>query len=958
MSFGSVSNTLIELLHASIQQGHKVYTWLDPEGIYKDFVPQFQQSDRKKCQVIIFDGSYLEVMIQIAQILSGFAIPPTIIYLPYHTREQAENTPMLEMLLAGKILTVDFSELLHKAAVGRTSTENVVQFLKKTQSLADANHWLQEEMQENSGQFWTQLHNLSTESALIQALLPTETPEELYIPAQFRVSENQESFWRYVEVQYGLPKNWEPRKLFIATHLPDEIPDFYDLLYVITSWTLVVEFITDLGDIPLPKIFQQIPVMPPNIHNKCSQFAQALRETQPIYYQTLSEDTENEPFIQQLRHTSAIKLGKVDTFSFEERTFFEGAISGITQNEEFIQVKMWAQTRLKQDSFWLQFHGRRDAWRILEKICILGEALQQAPATLPMMNSVDEAAEFYVEYCAKVDQAHRHLEQVVSRLLFSSLTDYIQIKECVQFIRDRYGYWLNEMSRDFTKLCRQHGFLPSDTRQQRNIFYRELKPLCKKGKTAFFMVDALRFEMAQELVERMNLDQTDTISLKPYFCELPSNTNVGMNILAPVVQGGQIELVMSNGKISCPNSPNGFQVRTLEHRRLTIKEAIGGQSSPEISIQEIFESDLTGLRKKFSHSNIAVIPYLGIDKAGEQNDGPNKFPDALRILRKAWEKLRDAGFQHFLFVADHGFLLIDPNPHRAKCLEHGRPIDNNRRHIITEHGTDHPGEVRVRLRDLNYIVDKDYHLLMPEDAKLFETNFSGRNFAHGGNSLQERIIPVLEIIHPAPTKTKHENYHVHIQPLSSSGNQEGLTIRLEQPTLFTESTEVEFHAIDQMTAQVQILQVMGGASFNETKVELRPEKDAHILFRLHGVSGSSRLEVRFPNRGIPSVVTKEYFTVEGKDSMAASQPAEDTVAQEDKSGSSVDWLGNLDDAGVRKVFQYLKDHQVLSESDATNLLGGGRQFRQFKRKFSEYQSLVPFSVRIEVVNGLSQFVRE
>lgn len=961
MSFGPVSNTLIGLLRERMASGHRIYTWLDPDSTYKDFIQKFVQSEHKKCHVIAFDGSYLEMMVQIDQLLGGVTPPPSIIYLPNHNRKRAEDSPMLEMLLAGKEMTIEFSSLLRESATGFTTIDDVETFLThQPYSLEDADQWLQEAQQENSGQFWTQLHNLSTATNFIQALIPSSDPENLHIPDQFRLSENQETFWRYVEIQFGIPKDWEPRRVFEESMLPNKTPDFYDLLYVISSWAFVVEFVDDLGNIPLPKELQQIPMLNKKMCAYCNDFAQTLRDVHPTFYKTLAHETEKEECLASLRNTPAYNLGLIDTFAFEERAYFEGVIKEITDTEDFKRARDWAQTRLKNNSFWIQQDGRHETWRIFKKICQLGEALQQAPYELPMMNSVDEAADFYVHSCTPVDKAHRHFEQVVAVSFRTSNPDYNRIQKCIQTIRDKYTVWLDSISRSFNALCLQHGFLPAENRQQRNIFHQVVKPLCKNEKTAFFMVDALRFEMAQELQERMDLQDTDTVWLKPYFCELPSNTNVGMNLLAPATQGGQIELVMSNDKIQCIQSNTGYQIRTPENRRFAIKEAIGGQSSPQISIQEIFESTINGLRKKFSHSSIIVVPYVGIDKAGENNEGPNKFSDALRILRKAWERLREVGITQFVFVSDHGFLLVDPNPNRANRQEHGRPIDNNRRHIITKYATNHPNEVRVRLRDLNYIVEEDYHLIMPEDAKLFENGFSGRNFAHGGNSLQERIIPVLQIVHGSKIKTKEEKYEAKISPFSTQSSLHGITLHIESDanslSLFAKDAEIELRAVDQVTAQVQIIQVLGGGTFNETKVEVKPDKDVHILFRIYGTSGTSRIEVRFPNRGIEAITSKQYFDVEGKDNIPLNN--EEPRIQNEEPVSANDWLNNIEDTGARQIFAYLVDHQVLSEADATNFLGGARQFRRFKIKFSEYQTLIPFNVRIEVVGGLSQFVRE
>jgi len=65
------------------------------------------------------------------------------------------------------------------------------------------------------------------------------------------------------------------------------------------------------------------------------------------------------------------------------------------------------------------------------------------------------------------------------------------------------------------------------------------------GVTAYFVVDAWRFEMAEELYQAIKDTPATVIQLKPRLAELPSVTEVGMNVLAPVVDGGKLVGIIS-----------------------------------------------------------------------------------------------------------------------------------------------------------------------------------------------------------------------------------------------------------------------------------------------------------------------------------------------------------------------------------------------------------------------------
>src|SRR5262249_40454711 len=54
--------------------------------------------------------------------------------------------------------------------------------------------------------------------------------------------------------------------------------------------------------------------------------------------------------------------------------------------------------------------------------------------------------------------------------------------------------------------------------------------------------------------------------------------------------------------------------------------------------------------------------------------------------------------------------------------------------------------VRVSLADLGY-QDLDGYVMFPESTAVFDTGKRPDSFVHGGNSLQERVIPVLTVVH-------------------------------------------------------------------------------------------------------------------------------------------------------------------------------------------------------------------
>jgi hypothetical protein len=94
---------------------------------------------------------------------------------------------------------------------------------------------------------------------------------------------------------------------------------------------------------------------------------------------------------------------------------------------------------------------------------------------------------------------------------------------------------------DFDRMCRSRGFLPAPELQQRALFEEVVRPLAQQsGPTALFLVDALPFEMGEELIRLLPDTPATTAKLDARLAELPTLTEVGMNVLARVTQGGRL----------------------------------------------------------------------------------------------------------------------------------------------------------------------------------------------------------------------------------------------------------------------------------------------------------------------------------------------------------------------------------------------------------------------------------
>src|SRR5690606_29443498 len=151
--------------------------------------------------------------------------------------------------------------------------------------------------------------------------------------------------------------------------------------------------------------------------------------------------------------------------------------------------------------------------------------------------SLEEALDAYAERGAAADRAHRHLEQHRAARLDPQLPEFETIRERLDDVRRAWRRWADAWARDFNDQRRREGFLPAAARQQRTLFDDVVRPLTEEpGTTALFVVDAFRYEMGEELYAQIGGTAATTAHLKARLAELPTVTEVGMNVLAPVHQ--------------------------------------------------------------------------------------------------------------------------------------------------------------------------------------------------------------------------------------------------------------------------------------------------------------------------------------------------------------------------------------------------------------------------------------
>ncbi|MBK7778245.1 MAG: PglZ domain-containing protein [Sandaracinaceae bacterium] len=274
-----------------------------------------------------------------------------------------------------------------------------------------------------------------------------------------------------------------------------------------------------------------------------------------------------------MKAAKAEDLGKVDTFRFEEDKVLKAALAAL-ENAAWSPDARVGEHRVDPKpgfgSFWLQEDPtRQSAWQLIG-------ATAKPGAAGGALGSLETAVDVYVQRGAAVDEAHRHLEQQRVTLLYPQVPEFETLRARLDQLRVAWRTWADAWAVDFNALCKVHGFLPGPGLQQRTLFEDVVRPMTQEtGPTAYFVVDAMRFEMGVELFRELEGTAATTVLLKARLSELPSVTEVGMNVLAPVAHNGRLQPKFDATLKIAGFQAGEFRVTGPETRKRAMHDRVG-----------------------------------------------------------------------------------------------------------------------------------------------------------------------------------------------------------------------------------------------------------------------------------------------------------------------------------------------------------------------------------------------
>ena len=382
-------------------------------------------------------------------------------------------------------------------------------------------------------------------------------------------------------------------------------------------------------------------------------------------------------------------------------------------------------------------------WSALELASRLTEVVRRVRESLKSLNlSAAEMVRAYTQFAEPwmlADRLHRHWESRLLNIDSEESGGAADFEKLVAKVRHDYVALVDELNRAFVEKVEEAVFEIAGCQQQSHVFAdRVASALQERRKTAYLMVDALRYEMGAELIE--GLGEDFEISLDAGVSCLPSITLIGMAALLPGAEKG-LELTTAGGKAAVV--VEGQILKDRASRMAFLAEKI----SDGLAVLKLAEVLKLGAKRKkeLAEAKLIVVTSQEIDSLGEDGedhaDTRRWMDEMLEQLRRAIRILARLGVERFVISADHGYLFAEHlDPGMMMDGPGGTTVEFHARAWIGKGGQAAAGYLRASASQLE--LSGELELAFPRGHACFKVKGGVGGYFHGGISLQEMIIPV------------------------------------------------------------------------------------------------------------------------------------------------------------------------------------------------------------------------
>lgn len=352
------------------------------------------------------------------------------------------------------------------------------------------------------------------------------------------------------------------------------------------------------------------------------------------------------------------------------------------------------------------------------------------------------------EYCGnycKMDHFYRQFHAAFGRCLKESSTVLEDLyKSVADYVERLYKNWyLSTLGTQWTKLVRdelaQSSRLPNIPNQA-DFFGSFVRPIAAAGSRVYVIVsDALRYEVGVELTGALLKETKGTAKISAMQAVFPSVTKFGMAALLP---HAKLQLA-DDGRVLCDGQPTDG----TENREKILRVSHAGNVA--ITYKTLLAMKQAERRERVKNAQVVYIYHNAIDAVGDKlatedqvfaacEQAVTEIKNLVRLI------VNDMSGTNILITSDHGFLYsykpLDESDKAEKSFVSGHVVELDRRYVLADGECSAEHMLRVPMTHAN----SDLIAFTPLDNIRMKKQGGGMNYVHGGVSLQEIVVPVIE----------------------------------------------------------------------------------------------------------------------------------------------------------------------------------------------------------------------
>ena len=367
--------------------------------------------------------------------------------------------------------------------------------------------------------------------------------------------------------------------------------------------------------------------------------------------------------------------------------------------------------------------------RLYEKALTLGSLT---------LNTADKYfIKYESDYCF-IDQYYRQANET-----YFGIDPTCELFDAIQKVKrgldQNYSKLCNRINLEWTICLKETGGMDEvHMLRQYNFYDEKIKSVQKK--VAVIVSDALRYEVAQELIGELAKSK-HIASLKPAIAMLPSETKYCKPSLLPhrelklYGKGEEQDMAVDDQILNTTK-------KRSEHLQVYRDGAVC------VPFETVAEYNQEKNREIFKHPLVYIFHDV-IDKTGHDGNAKqivNSCREAINELKKMIPKIHASyNVTEVYITSDHGFLFndimfADKDKHKIEedCLE------RSTRYYLTKSKDEVSGVVKFPLSKVSGMVNgDDVMVAVPMGTNRFAAQSGGYMFTHGGAALQELIIPII-----------------------------------------------------------------------------------------------------------------------------------------------------------------------------------------------------------------------